>query len=58
MSKFRMIVSPLSPEGYLVKLVSLKGAVAKTVFLGKSLEIPSIDMLISKYKGALQANPA
>lgn len=58
MSKYRMIVSPLSPEGYLVKLVSLKGALAKTVFLDKSPEIPSIDMLISKYNADLQAKPA
>jgi len=56
MSKYRMIVSPLAPEGYLVKLVSLKGVVAKTVFYGKSMEIPSIDKLISKYAGTLQTN--
>ncbi len=58
MSKYRMIVRPLGTEGYLVKLVSLKGAVAKTVFLGRSLEIPNIDKLISIYAGALQAQPA
>ncbi|MBW6498831.1 MAG: hypothetical protein K0B09_10605 [Bacteroidales bacterium] len=58
MSKFRMIVSPLASEGYLVKLVSFKGAMVKTVFLGKSLEIPRIEKLISTYAGALQTNNA
>ncbi len=59
MSKFRMIVSPVANnEGYLVKLVSFKGAMVKTVYLGKSLEIPCIKKLISTYANALQTNNA